>query len=181
MRLKPHDHLDIFYRSAFINLLSVLLISYIFILPVASWYKLIIVLLWSILVTIFDRLEGYVDYSNNKALERLLFNHLTLRHAADEIVLNMHRSGYCIDWESVASKALEDIGNADEQFKLEEQLGGSKAIMAIIYVIFMPLWFLFWPILGWLLAYSLQRYAPDFTASLISLSEKLVLMPGTPF
>ena len=120
----------------------------------------------------------FIEYSNNKSLEQLWFNQLEMRCAIDQLVFNMHRDNFHIDWAAASAVALDDIKKADENCKMEDLLGGGLTVKLLIYSIFFLLWALCRPLLGCVMAYLLQSYAPGFADLLVSYSVKFGSMTG---
>lgn len=143
MRIKPLEHRANIYLVFLIEIFSVLIITYTFLSSLQFDHKILVVLLITLLMSLYGAICTEISYQNKKRGEQDWLYELTRRIAFANYLNNKGTSNSSINWEEASRAALDDIKSYDEQLKIEKDLAGPiPMVIEIILVMTLPLAFL---------------------------------------
>ncbi len=168
MHVKAGDRRAAAYAGAYVEIVGVLIIAYAFLTPLPLWGQLLAasVVTYAAMVRDAAIVDGCLV--RDEALQQLWINHLTLRLALDSL-LEQVRAGQqpVLDWRASTAAALEDFRDAREQDTFEDRLGSARSIDFAVHAAGAAVLIPARGLLGFGLAWLLQRYWPAAAQLLI--------------
>jgi hypothetical protein len=139
-----------------------LVMAYAMLVPIPFYGKVLFVAGLSVIVHVVLTSVGSVGFLLDQRASKAWLDTLTTRNAMDQ--MTTRRS---IDWKQAASEAVDDIKSYNSTENFTDFVGNSKTTEFVIWLVTMPLNFIFFPALGWAISYGVDRYLPRVATFLI--------------
>jgi hypothetical protein len=166
MFVAPEDERNHKATYVYTEVIGIIIISYAFIAPIDFSTKILIALIVTFLCELAARAQNSLVWQNKILASGQYVTELTFRCAISNI-LEKHNSGAEIspDWQRADEFALQNIEENKQKERLLDR--GSSKFHYGAWIIFSPVMIIIRPVVGYAIAFLLDRYLPDFVLLII--------------
>ncbi|MER9623283.1 hypothetical protein NKI98_17875 [Mesorhizobium sp. M0222] len=165
MRCTPSEIRTEAMSGLMLQLFSVLLTGFIFVLPLPRYLAVLLALGVAFAMAISDHLQAAMSLTKSRTLEQLWLGELTTRLGI-EAAASAGGSPVRIDWQEITALAVADIRLHDQDLKMLDQLSSGGAIDAAFGVLTAIVPVAVRLVLGWGLAVLSSRFVPSVVSAI---------------
>ncbi|UCI08697.1 hypothetical protein [Mesorhizobium sp. B1-1-8] len=148
-----------------LQLFSILLTAYAFVIPIPPHLALLFALSVSFVMSFCGHLETAMELNRKRALESIWLNELTMRFGTETLAAAGGRP-LQIDWQEMTTRAAADIRLHDQDMKIQDQLSYGGPIDFVVSALSAVVPVAVRLALGWGLAVLAIRFFPGSVAAL---------------
>ncbi|MER9455196.1 hypothetical protein [Mesorhizobium sp. M0478] len=165
MRCTPSEIRTEAISGLMLQLFSVLLTGFIFVLPLPAHLAVLLALGVAFAMAISDHLQAAMSLTKSRTLEQLWLGELTIRLGL-EAVASAGGSPVHIEWQGMTKLAVADIRLHDQDLKMRDQLSSAVPIDVVFGVLTAVVPVAVRLALGWGLAVLSSRFVPSFVSAI---------------